>query len=276
MIFDTHCHAYWHGLAQRQDEVRRNMRAQGVLRSVQIGTDLPTNQKSLDLARLWGDDTWCTAGLHPSTCQEFSLDSVRQIIEQIEKLIRDNPEKVIAVGETGLDYFHLKRSNKAEQMRVQKAFFREQALLSIGLDLPLIVHTRNAAADTISQLKESGVKRAVIHCFSEDPAFAQELLAWSDDIYFSFSGILTYKNAGAVQNTARILPLNRILVETDAPFLVPQIVREEFSVNEPAFTCYVLDSLKALRDEPGDTVEKAVWENSNSFYRIKQEPGGKE
>jgi len=117
-------------------------------------------------------------------------------------------------------------------------------------------------------IKTIGVKRAVIHCFSENLDFAQELLGWSDDIYISFSGSLTYKNTLALKETARALNLERILVETDAPFLVPQAVRGEFSINEPAFTRHVMDCLKTLRTESGEMVEKTVWNNSNRFFGI--------
>ena len=99
----------------------------------------------------------------------------------------------------------------------------------------MIIHTRDAATDTIAQIKECGIKRAVIHCYSENPEFARELLAWSDEFYFSFSGMLTYKKSAAVQDTARSIRLDRVLVETDAPFLVPQAVRDTFKTNEPAF-----------------------------------------
>jgi TatD DNase family protein len=268
MIFDTHCHGYWSGLEHRWEEVHRNMISNGVLRSVQIGTDLEKSEQALKLALTYGVDTWCSVGLHPTGCQDLDPGSIPELIRQLEMLIVANRDKMAAVGETGLDYFHLIRGREAVQKQTQQLFFREQARLALRLDLPLVIHTRNAASDTISVVKESGIKRAVIHCFSEDPAFAFELMEWSAGIYFSFSGILTYKNALPIQETARVLPLDRILVETDAPFLVPQAVRSSFTVNEPAFTRHVMDFLRTLRKEPGDLVERTVWENSNAFFRI--------
>jgi TatD DNase family protein len=269
MIFDTHCHGYWHGLAHRQVEVCSHMRAAGVLRSVQIGTDLEKSRVSLAIARDWGADTWCTAGIHPTGCQDLSHNSVRELTEQLERLLLENRDKIVGVGETGLDYYHLTRNRKEEQKETQRIFFSAQAALALKLNLPLIIHSRNAAADTTALIKEFGVKRAIIHCFSEDLKFAQDLLTWSDEIYFSFSGILTYRNAPAVQETARRLMLGRILVETDAPFLPPQAVRDTIPVNEPAFTRHIMDFLKTLRSEPGDVVEQTVWENSNGIFGIK-------
>jgi TatD DNase family protein len=268
MIFDTHCHGYWNGLEHRWDGVHRNMLSNGVLRSVQVGTGPEKNEMALKLARAYGEDTWCAAGIHPTGCQDYDPDSAPELIGRMETLIEANRDKMVAVGETGLDYFHLTRGKETQQKKTQQVFFGEQANLALRLDLPLVIHTRNAAADTLSLVKKSGIKRAVIHCFSEDPAFAFELMKWSDEIYFSFSGILTYKKALPIQETARILPLNRILVETDAPFLVPQIMRDAFTINESAFTRHVMDFLKTLRKEPGDLVEKTVWDNSNALFRI--------
>jgi TatD DNase family protein len=268
MIFDTHCHGYWNGLAHRKDEVLRNMRAEGVLRSVQIGTGLERSRQALALAREWGADTWCTAAIHPAGCQDLPESSMPELMAQFEKLIQANRDKMVAVGETGFDYFHVTRGKEAQQKKTQRAFFAAQAELALKLDLPLVIHTRDAASDTVALIKEHGIRRAVVHCFSETLAVAQELLAWSDEVYFSFSGILTYKRSTAVQDAARMLPLDRILVETDAPYLVPQIKRDECTVNEPAFTRHILDCLKTLRGEPAEVVEQTIWDNSNQFFCI--------
>jgi TatD DNase family protein len=268
MIFDTHCHGYWNGLKHRQAQVRGNMRAANVARSVQVGVDWEMSRVALDLARDWGDQTWCSVGMHPTSCQDLPGNSAEEWTTRFEKLIRDNRDKVVAVGEIGFDYYHLTPGKETVQKETQQEFFRAQTALSLRLDLPIIIHNRNAGADTLTQLKKRSIKRAVIHCFSEELDFARELLAWSDEIYFSFSGILTYKNAVAVQNAAKNLPLERILVETDAPFLVPQAVRDSYDTNEPAFTRHVMDCLKMLRSEPGDTVERTVWGNSNRIFRL--------
>jgi TatD DNase family protein len=272
MIFDTHCHGYWNGLAHRQDELRANMQSEGVERSVQIGTDLETSRKALALARQWGRDTWCSVGIHPTACQDMPPDSASKLMAQFLEFIQSNREKVVGIGETGLDYYHLTAGKEKTQKQTQHVFFRAQAELALRLDMPLIVHTRNAAADTIALLKESRAKKAVIHCYSENPGFARQLQEWSDAIYFSFSGILTYKNALPVQETARLVALTHILVETDAPFLVPQAVRDRFSLNEPSFTRHVMDCLKTLRPESGHAVEQTVWENSNRFFGLSLPP----
>ena len=268
MIIDTHCHAYWNGLENRQDEVRANMSAAGVVGAIQVGADIKSSRLALDTAIRWGSDTWCTVGIHPSDCQDLCSDSHETVVAEIARLRESRIDKVVGIGETGLDYYHLTPGKEVSQKKTQFSFFAAQALLAQRLDLPLVVHTRNAAADTVFIIKENNVRRAVIHCFSEDSSFAEELMKWSDEIYFSFSGILTYKNARAIQEAATHLPLNRILVETDSPFLVPAGARNERSVNEPAFTRHVLDFLKTLRAESPEIVERTVWDNSRSFFRL--------
>jgi TatD DNase family protein len=270
MIFDTHCHGYWRGLAHRRNELRINMHEAGVSRSVQVGTDLQTSRESLELARAWSDNSWCTAGFHPTGCQNLSPESAQQYVQQIEAFVRENRDKVVGIGETGLDYFHLSRGKHEEQKKTQQAFFREQAILAMRLDLPLIIHTRDATTDLLELMRGLGIRRAVIHCYSENPEFAGELLSWSDAIYFSFSGMLTYKKSEAIQRAARSIRLDRILVETDAPFLVPQAVRDRFRINEPSFVRYVMDFLKTLRCESPDFVEQTVWENSNRFFGLEK------
>jgi TatD DNase family protein len=244
------------------------MLAAGVVRCVHIGTDLPTSRQALALAQAWAPHAWCSAGIHPSECQELPIDAATEMLSELEKLILANRSSIVAVGETGLDYFHLTRKRRNDQIQAQHAFFQAQAMLALRLDLPLIIHTRDAAEDTTSQIMKLGIKRAVIHCFSGDLSFARNLMEWSDGIYFSFSGSLTYPKSLAVQDTARNLPLDRILVETDAPFLVPQACRDNNKVNEPAFTRYVMDALKTLRVESADQVEETVWENSHRFFGI--------
>lgn len=134
-----------------------------------------------------------------------------------------------------------------EQIKNQKNWWLAQWELAKKYDLPLVIHTRDARDETLLFMRENNIDRCVMHCFSEDWDFAQELLEFSSEIYFSFSGILTYKNAPKIQEAASRIPLNRILIETDSPFLAPQAVRG--TINEPANTRYVLEKLVELRNE---------------------------
>jgi TatD DNase family protein len=140
--------------------------------------------------------------------------------------------------------------------------------LALKYNLPIIIHTRDAREDTLRYIKESGIRKVIIHCFSEDYSFAKELMEYSDEIVFSFSGIVTYKKSLAIQETAKLLPLSKILIETDAPFLSPQAVRG--TINEPANVRYILDVIKNLRTEDSTEVEKIIFENSLQVYGIKK------
>lgn len=156
---------------------------------------------------------------------------------------------------------------QAHQKKNQYDWLKAQWKLAQSYDLPLVIHTRDAREDTIFYMRQYGINRAVMHCFSEDFEFASELLEYSSEIYFSFSGILTYKSAPKIQEAASKIPLNRILIETDSPFLSPQVVRG--SINEPANTRSVLEKLQSLRTEPSEFIEQQVYENSLRFYGIK-------
>jgi TatD DNase family protein len=199
-------------------------------------------------------------------------------------MILENREYIVAIGETGFDHHYLdgteeigdrrkeidrnNLSEKArEQIENQKQWWLAQWELAKRYDLPLVIHTRDARDATAGFMIEHGINRAVIHCYSEDPAFAQRLMGFSDEIYFAFGGILTYKKSEEVQATAQMLPLNRIILETDAPFLAPQPVRGQ--VCEPAYTRYTLEKLIELRTESTEEIERVVYENSLRFYGIR-------
>ena len=165
----------------------------------------------------------------------------------MDDLISKYREYIVAVGECGFDFHYL--SDNPETASLQKVFqevwFSEQWELAQKYSLPLVIHTRDAREATLGFMKSNGINKCVMHCFSEDWEFARELLDFSDEIYFSFSGILTYKKSEKIQEAAVHIPIDRILVETDAPFLAPQIVRGQ--VNEPAYTRYTLEKLAELR-----------------------------
>ncbi len=187
----------------------------------------------------------------------------------LRKLIDEHRDIVVAIGETGLDCHYLSKDpiQRIQEITEQNYWFERLAQISIDYTLPLVIHSREARRETIDAIKKFNIRNAVIHCFSEDVAFAKELMEFSDEIYFSFSGILTFPNALEIQNTARNLPLSRILVETDAPFLAPQAVRGK--VNEPSYTRHVLEYLFSIRSEPAEEVERTVFENSLRFYGLK-------
>lgn len=206
-----------------------------------------------------------TGNANPDT-PEFRHDQEAGLRALVEKY-RDY---VVAIGETGLDQHYLSEDPGKRTMQLEEQYYWFERMAHIARDfgLPLIIHSRDARRETIDAIKRFDIKYAVIHCFSEDADFARELMEFSPDIYFSFSGILTYKNAPDIQAAARAVPLDRILVETDAPFLSPNPVRGQ--VNEPSHTKHVLEFLTTIRDESPEEVERQVFENSLRFYQLQK------
>lgn len=280
MIFDTHSHLYFDQLAPREEEIVANMATLGVTHSVQIGCDIPSSISAINLAKKY-PNFYATVGFHPVDAQDPTTRKTRSseagnelpttregIITEMRKLIEENRSHIVAIGETGLDYHYLEPDRADIQKSEQYFWLEAQATLAKEYGLPLVIHSRDANTDTIKYLKLYDVTHCVIHCFSENWGFAKELLQYSDNIYFSFSGILTYKNAPLIQEAASKIPLGRILIETDAPFLTPVPKRGE--MNEPGFTKYILDKLQELRSEDPEEVKQVVFENSLRFYQIQQ------
>ena len=263
MIFDTHSHCYWDTLEPNIDNIIANMEANWVKKAVQIGCDIESSKQAIALAQQFPGIFYATIGHHPETAQnEWDISIV-----EFEKLLIENQGNIVAIGETGFDHHYLIPGKEEEQKNNQERWWLAQWELAQKYNLPLVIHTRDAREATLEFMIRNNISRAVIHCYSEDPGFAKKLMEFSSEIYFAFGWILTYKKSEAVQETAKMLPLNRILLETDAPFLSPQIVRG--TVNEPANTRYVLDRLCEIRTEGRDIIENTIYENSLRFYGIK-------
>lgn len=265
MLFDTHTHSYFPELALRQDEVIAEMARNNIRYATQIGCDTLTSRQAIELAKQY-EPYSATVGYHPTEGQTLSQEKIPEMVAELEQLLIANREYIVAIGEIGFDYYHLETGKEAEYKETQRILFFAMTELALKHNLPIVVHTRDAREDTLRYIKESGVKKAIIHCFSEDYSFAEELMKYSDEIFFSFSGIVTYKKSLAVQEAARLLPLSKILIETDAPFLSPQSVRG--TVNEPANVRYVLETIQNLRTEDSAEIERVIYENSLRVYGV--------
>ncbi len=263
MLIDTHAHCYWDSLELRIDEIVQNMSKNGVSHAVQIGCDIESSKQAIDLCRRFPGVFFATVWHHPETAQHINtLDT----LNQFEELIISNRDIIVAIGETGFDHHYLSLWEEENQKNNQKMWWLAQWELAKKYDLPLVIHTRDAREETLDFMIHNNINRAVIHCYSEDPLFAQTLMDFSPEIYFAFWGILTYKKSEAVQETAKMLPLSRILLETDSPFLAPQVVRG--STNEPAYTRHIFERLCELRAESTDEIEVTLYQNSKRFYSI--------
>lgn len=247
-LIDSHCHLNFEGLAGRLPEVLANMSENHVRQALAISVSRDSFDEVLAIAQAH-EHIYCTVGIHPDRedAAEFSVD---------ELVAHAQHPKVVGIGETGLDYYWCKGDLAWQHKR-----FADHIQAGRQTGLPVIVHTRDAAEDTLRLLKEEQVHSGVIHCFSEDVAFAK--VALDLGLYLSFSGILTFKNAPLIQEAARYAPRDRILVETDAPFLAP--VPKRGKPNEPAYVRHTAEFLAKLRNESLEDVAAYTTEN---FYRL--------
>ena len=240
MYTDSHCHLNFPQLQSRMSEIRQDMQTAQVTRALLISTQLETFEDVHGLAMAY-DNFWCTAGVHPDEdqVQEPKLDDLLRIGQR---------SKVVGIGETGLDYYRLGDRSVAD-MEWQRQRFRLHIRAARQLDLPLVIHTRSASADTLAILKEEGENGTVgsvggvFHCFTETSEVAKAALELG--FYISFSGILTFKNASDLRDIVSWMPLDRMLIETDSPYLAPAPHRGK--TNDPSLVPWVARQIASLR-----------------------------
>ena len=258
MFTDSHCHLNFPELQSRMSDIRQDMQNAQVSRALLISTQLETFDDVHTLAMSY-DNFWCTAGVHPDEdqVQEPTLADLLRI---------GSRPKVVGMGETGLDYYRLGERSVAD-MAWQRERFRLHIRAARQLGLPLVIHTRSASEDTLAILKEegedggSGSVGGVFHCFTETAEVARAALDMG--FYISFSGILTFKNAQSLRDVASWVPLDRILIETDSPYLAPAPHRGK--TNDPSLVPWVARQIANLRQ----LSEQAVGElTSANFDRL--------
>ncbi|HXX65624.1 MAG TPA: TatD family hydrolase [Polyangiaceae bacterium] len=259
-LVDAHCHLDEHHFSEGADAVIVRARAAGVIGFVVVGLASPdesdplkTARFAVELARRYPDCVAACVGLHPHDARGWS-----GVLHEGLRALAQQPE-VVAVGEIGLDY-HYDHSPREEQ----QAVFARLIGLAREVHKPIVVHTRAAAADTIAVLAEHGARHVggIIHCFSEDVAFAKRALDLDFDL--SFSGVVTFKNAAAVQQVASWAPEERILVETDSPYLAPVPLRGKRC--EPAFVVHTLRCVAALRGVSPEVLARVAVENTQRRF----------
>lgn len=235
MLIDTHCHLDFPDFALEQAEIVARAEARGVGRMITISTHLSRINRVKSVSEAY-ENVYFTVGTHPHYSHEENEPNVDQLVE-----LSDHP-KCVGLGEAGLDY-HYDKAPRDVSQRV----FRTHIAAARETGLPLVIHTRDADADCAAILTEEmgkGAFPALLHCFTSSQALAETAVALG--LYISFSGVLTFKNSAELRETARVLPLSRLLVETDAPFLAP--VPHRGKRNEPAF---VADTARVLAEIKG-------------------------
>jgi len=257
MLVDSHCHLDFPDLANRMPDILQRMQENQVDLAVCIGVNLEDFPQVIALAEQHAQ-LYATVGVHPEYTDVEEPDEDRLLG------LAAHP-KVIAIGETGLDYYWQK--DKPEWQRDR---FRTHIRAAKRCEKPLVVHTRDSAADTLRVLKEEGADAVggVMHCFTENWDIAR--LALDLGFYLSFSGIVTFKNATIVKEVAQKCPLDRLLVETDSPYLAPVPYRGK--LNEPAYVRYVAEEIAKLRMISVDEVRQATTDNFFSLFKGAKRP----
>jgi TatD DNase family protein len=257
MFVDSHCHINFEGLADRLPQVLENMRSHSVTHALCVSVDLETLPSVLEIASRH-ENVYASVGVHPDH-EDMREPSLAELIE-----LAGHP-KVVAIGETGLDYYRLEGRTIAD-MEWQRERFRTHIRAAHATKKPLIIHTRSSSEDTLRIMAEERASEpgGVMHCFTEPWAVAEQALA--QNFYISLSGIVTFKSATDVQDVARRVPLDRLLIETDSPYLAPVPYRGK--PNEPAYVSYVGRFIAQQREMPDTALAAATTQNFFRLFKI--------
>lgn len=257
MFVDSHCHLDFPGLAEREDEILATMAANDVGGALCISVRLEEFPRVRALAERHAH-LWASVGVHPDNADCEEPDLARLVA------LADHP-RVVAIGETGLDYHWHKDAPEWQRER-----FRTHIRAARATGKPLVIHTRSAAEDTLRLMREekAGEAGGVMHCFTESWEVAEAALELG--FYISFSGIVSFRNAKELKEVARRVPLDRLLVETDSPYLAP--VPHRGKTNEPGWVVHVAEEIARLRELPLAQVEQATTDNFFRLFRHAQRP----
>lgn len=261
MIIDSHCHLTYDPLWQSHQEIIKQASASGISKMLTISTQTDDFDKITSLINNY-DHIYGSYGVHPCYVKEEQRKYTNHNPISHEEIIEicQNNHKIIGIGETGLDYFH-----SSEDKHLQQLSLIEHIKACQKSGLPLIVHTRDAEADTLKILKQhynNAPYKGLIHCFTASEQFAHEVLAIG--FYISISGIITFKNAKKLQSIVANIPIERILVETDSPYLAPYPHRGK--TNEPAYTKYVVEKIAQLKNISFQEVAEQTTKNFNLLF----------
>lgn len=253
MLVDTHAHLQWASFDRDREEVICRAREVGVENIVNIGFDVEGSKKAIELAENHAGVS-ATVGIHPHNASQLNQD----VLNVLRKL-SENP-KVVAIGEIGLDYYR-----NLSPRESQKKAFEAQLSLAEELRLPVVIHDRNAHADILEILSRlKGKMKIIMHCFSGSREMAEQCLRYG--FYISFAGPVTFPNARRLHEAAKMIDVNKILLETDSPWLAPQEVRGKR--NEPAFLPFIAKKMADLKGISMDKLAEATTKNAREAFQL--------
>lgn len=254
MIFDTHAHYDDEAFDNDREALIRSLPEAGIGRVVNIAASPESIEECLDLAHRF-PYVYCALGIHPEHCAEMD----EALLEEIRKKLRD--EKAVAVGEIGLDYYWPEPDRE-----IQKHWFARQLQLAAEVDLPVVIHSREAAADTMRIMKENHAEKVggVVHCYSYSVELAREFVKMG--FYIGIGGVLTFKNARKLVEVAREIPLERLLLETDCPYLAPVPYRGKRNCS--LYLPHVVAKLAELKGITEEEVIRVTEHNAETMYRL--------
>ena len=258
MIFDTHCHVYDEKYIEGAIEVIKKSIQNGVGLFMIPGDNLINSKKAIELANLF-PEVYCAIGIHPSDVMEVEIN---EAIKQLKEMFLTS-NKIKAIGEIGLDKYWIKDE---EVIKKQKEFFIKQIELANELKIPIIIHDRDAHQETLEILKEhKPLYGGVMHCFSGSVEYLKEILKL--DLYIGLDGPVTYKNALTPKEVAKVVPLEKLLVETDSPYLTPVPYRGK--INYPHYVKNVIDEICRIKSINSREIENVTCENGKKLFGIK-------
>ena len=255
MFIDSHSHLDDERFNQDRDILIKSLKENKVDLAINIGADLETSINSVKLADQY-DPIYATIGVHPHSASEVTEETLNQFREMAKN------DKVVAIGEIGLDFYY---DNSPRDL--QRKWFKEQLKLAKELNLPVVIHSRDATKETFDTIKEAqdGTLRGVMHCFSGSVEMAIEYMKL--DFYISIGGPVTFKNARVVREVAEAVPLDKLLIETDCPYLTPEPYRGKR--NEPMLIKYVAEKIAQIKNITVEELASHTSRNTKDLFKIK-------
>jgi len=250
MFIDTHAHLNDEQFVNDLEEVLIRAKEANVGKIITVGYDLPSSEKAVDLAARY-ENIYAVVGIHPDEAKTID-NNTYQILEVLTQ-----KEKVVGIGETGLDYYW-----DSSPRSVQQEAFRQHIRLANKLNLPVVVHDREAHGDVLRILQEEKPKKGILHCFSGSKEMAEECVKLG--LYISFAGPVTFKNAKKTVEVASAVPLERILIETDCPYLAPHPLRGKR--NQPAHVILIAEKLAEIRSKSLQEIEEITKKNAKDIF----------